>query len=91
MLRRSIHYNPFDSEYPGHNAPDGHTHATPLPGQSEAHGDPENGAQEQFWCPRSVPFVRINHPYGKNDRLVIMSYAPIITLALLCYIFSEGV
>lgn len=90
MLRCGIHYNPFDSKYPSHNGADGHTHTTPLPGLSEVHGDPENGAQEQFWCLGRVPFVRINHRYGKNDRFVVMLYVPIIALALLCYISVEG-
>jgi hypothetical protein len=91
LLCRSIDYNPFRQKYPGHNAPDGHTHTTPLPGQFEARGDPENGPEEQFWFSGRVPVARIDHKHGKNDRLTVTLCVPIIALARLCYIFVARV
>lgn len=91
LLRRSIYYTSFNQEYPGHNAPDGHTHARPLPGQSQARGDPQNGPEEQFWCLGRPPVTRNDRERGKNDRLTVAPYVPIIDLARLCYIFDVRV
>jgi hypothetical protein len=91
LLRRSINYNSFDPKYPGHSAPDGHTHVAPLPEQTKARGDPENGPGEQCWCPGRAPVACNDREHGKNDRLTITSCVPIIALARLCYIFVARV
>jgi len=91
LLRRNIHYNSFYQKYPGHNALDGHTHATPLPGQTKARGDPENGPEEQCWCPGRAPVACNDRGYGKNDRLTVTSCVPTIALTRLCYIFVARV